>query len=117
LVYNPTAGNSRFFVTVLGFSILWYIWIPVFQAIPLFIITTLTLLLLSSVWISKMIIDWNYHLYIVTDHKILEMKYAPLANHVINEVLLDQVRCAEVNVNTDGFICELIDMGSVSIKF
>lgn len=64
-----------------------------------------------------MIIDWYYHIYIVTNKKILEVNYAPLFSHEINEVLLEQVRCTEIDIRAHGILSQLLDTGDVVLTF
>jgi hypothetical protein len=79
-----------------------------------------TILLLTSIAISlitKAIVDWYFHVYILTSRRILELRYSPLTSSVINDVLLDKVSCTEIDIRTNGFLNELIDMGDVIITF
>ncbi|MBI4080233.1 MAG: hypothetical protein HY430_00500 [Candidatus Levybacteria bacterium] len=69
----------------------------------------------SICWFT--IVSWYYHLYIVTTRKILEYRYIPLFTHNINDVLLDQVRCTEVDIAKNGFIAELFDIGTITVTF
>lgn len=83
----------------------------VFFSILLVIISsTLTLIL-------KAVIDWHFHLFIVTNRKILEVNYSPCFFYNINGVLLDQVRCTEIDEKKHGILNELVDMGDVVITF
>ncbi len=86
-------------------------------SIKLFVSGSLVLLISSICLAAKVYVDWYFHLYIVTSRKILEIQYAPLSTHMINDVLLDQVNCTEIDVKTDGIICELLDMGNIIITF
>lgn len=83
----------------------------------LFIIAGLTFLIIFVNLITKAVVDWYFHLYIVTNRKILEACYTPLYSHVINEVLLDQVRCTEVDIQMDGIVKEIMNMGNIIITF
>ncbi|MDO8628609.1 MAG: hypothetical protein Q7R56_02555, partial [Nanoarchaeota archaeon] len=83
----------------------------------LVITATFVVLVISINLFLKSFVDWYFHLYIVTTHKILEACYTPLFSHVINEVLLDQVRCTEVDIKMDGIVREIIDMGNIMITF
>lgn len=56
-------------------------------------------------------------MYIVTSHKILELCMVPLGTHSTNGVLLDQVRCTEVDVKINGILNQYLDMGDVGITF
>jgi hypothetical protein len=65
----------------------------------------------------KAIINWYYHIYIVTDHRLLEIKYRPFFCEDVIDILLDQVRCTEVNIQTAGVINQLFNKGDVLITF
>lgn len=78
------------------------------------ILVTLVLTLLA---ITKTVIDWYYHLYIVTTRKILEIKCIPFFSDMIDDVFLDQVRTTEVDTIIPSFIHELLDIGSVTVAF
>lgn len=65
----------------------------------------------------KIAIEWYAHVYVVTTHKILELCYAPLFSHTINEILLDQVRVTEVDIHIGGVLNELLDIGTITITF
>lgn len=76
----------------------------------LMIIGTLALL-------SKVILDWYYHLYIITSRKILEIRCIPFFSDQIDDVFLDQVRTTEIDAHIPNFLHELLDMGDVTIAF
>jgi len=73
--------------------------------------------LVALIHSSKLIVDWYFHTYIITSRKIIEVSYKPFFNAVINDVLLDQVRCTEVVVQTRGILDHLIDRGDIAICF
>ncbi len=77
----------------------------------------LLLLLVSSLVGWYTLVSWYYHLYIITTGKILEYRYVPFLSHAINDVLLDQVRCTEIDIAKNGCIAELFDMGTITITF
>lgn len=83
----------------------------------LFILFLLVNFTIALNLIGKLVIDWYFHLYVVTDRKILEVCYSPLFSHQICDVLLDQVRCTEVDVKINGMLNELIDRGDVVVTF
>ncbi len=86
-------------------------------SLPLLLSFLFISLLITVDFIVKITIDWYYHFYIVTTRKILEVCYAPLFSHAINEVLLEQLRCTEIDIQIEGVINEIIDMGDVIITF
>lgn len=82
----------------------------------LFSIIALTLLFTSTVT-AKTIMEWYFHVYTLTTHRIMETCYSPLFSHWINDVLLDEVRCTEIDIKTHGFINQYFNKGDVVITF
>ncbi len=70
---------------------------------------------LSSV--TKIIVDWYFHLYVVTTHKLVEVSYSPFFIHKTNTILLDQVRCTEIDENKNGIFEEIFDFGNITLTF
>ncbi|MDP3941347.1 MAG: hypothetical protein Q8Q49_03505 [bacterium] len=79
--------------------------------------------LLLIVWaiaagvISFTFFSWYFHFYIVTTRKILEVRSLPFIYYNVNDVLLDQVRCTELDIQRNGLIASLVNMGSIIITF
>jgi len=65
----------------------------------------------------RVLIHWSFHMYIATNKQIIEVHYNPLISHAINSVLLDQIRCTEIDVEMYGIIPELLGIGNVEITF
>lgn len=65
----------------------------------------------------RSIIDWYFNMYVVTNRKMIEVSYSPLAAHKINQVLLDQVRCTEIDTQIEGIVNDFLDIGNVIITF
>jgi len=82
-----------------------------------FLIIVFSVLTTSLSLVTRLIVNWYYHLYVVTNRKIMEICYAPLFFHTVNDVLLDQVRCTEIDVKIRGIINEILDKGDVVITF
>lgn len=87
--------------------------------IPLALLATsiLITLLIGMSLATKTIIDWYFHLYILTTKKLLEFSYSPLSSHECNDILLDKVNCTEIDWHIDGFINEIINMGDLVLTF
>jgi hypothetical protein len=83
----------------------------------LFLLFSLLMASLCSTIILKSVIHWYFHVYIVTNHKLMEISYKPFFSEGVNEILLDLVRCTEIDIHTDGIINQLFDKGNVSITF
>lgn len=93
------------------------LFIQIIFSIPIFV---LSLMLIISIGISVAVYSWVYwyfHLYILTNRKILEVIYTPLYSHVVNDIFLDKVNCTEIDLSSKGFFHELIDMGDLTITF
>ncbi len=83
----------------------------------LFIASSFLMLSFVLQLISKMLVEWYFHVYLVTNRKILEVCYRPFFSENVSDVLLDQVRCTEVIVHTNGIINHLVNMGDITICF
>ncbi len=93
------------------------VFISFFHSLSLFIIVSLLLVSACMSMIAKVIIDWYFHVYILTTRKILEVWYTPLTSYNVNDVLLDKVNCTEIDIKINGFIHELIGMGDIVVTF
>lgn len=83
----------------------------------LFFVTSLLLISAAISIVTKIIVDWYFHMYILTNRKILELRYTPLTSYVVNDVMLDRVNCTEIDLLSSGFLNEVIDMGDILITF
>lgn len=68
-------------------------------------------------FITKTIVDWYFHIYLVTNRKIVEIAAVPFYSDIVNDVFLDQVRTTEVDANVNNFIEEILNLGDVTIAF
>lgn len=66
---------------------------------------------------GKNITEWNFHWYVVTSRKVIEICYIPLTTFYVNDILLDQVKTTEIDIRADGILNELLDMGDINITF
>lgn len=101
-----------------------FAWVVLVTASSFFVnymVLLLPALLLTSTFILsigvRVVIDWYYNLYIVTNRKIMELSYSPLSSHTVNSVLLDQVKCTEIDTKIEGIINDILDIGHVIITF
>lgn len=78
---------------------------------------TLIIILITTSLIAKLIVDWYCHFYLLTTHRILEVCYKPLFSNHINNVILNQVKSTEIDIEKTGFINQLLDMGNVLVTF
>ncbi len=79
-------------------------------------ITLLTIGLAGSLAIRE-IVHWYFHIYLITNRKIAEIRYSPLSSEFTNSILLDQLRCTEIDAELRGFMHEMFDIGNVTITF
>lgn len=84
---------------------------------PLLFALLIGIIVLLLSFVAKIITDWYFNLYIVTNRKILEVSYKPLASREVNEVLLDQVRCTEIDTKIEGLVNEVLDVGDIIVTF
>ncbi len=89
----------------------------IIHSASLFYVTALLLISIAISLSTKTIVDWYFHMYILTNRKILELRYTPLTSYMVNDVMLDRVNCTEVDLQTSGFFNEIIDMGDICITF
>jgi len=83
----------------------------------LIILSILTISAGFTFFIAKILVEWFFHIYIVTNRKILEFSYVPLSHFMVNDIILDQVRCTEIDVSADGILHDLLNIGDVTISF
>jgi len=115
VVVLPILSTS--IVTVLALFLVFYFFLEIYYLPSLLAITTLMLISLALSIITKNVIDWYFHIFIVTNRRMLEICYTPLSSNVMSEVLLDKVNCTEVDLRVNGFFHELFDMGDIIITF
>lgn len=96
---------------------IFFLFVKFFASPSLFIATALILISLGMTAITKCILDWYFHVYILTTRKILEIWYTPLSGHIVNDILLDKVSCTEIDLKRSGLLQEIFDMGDVIISF
>lgn len=82
-----------------------------------FIIAVLTVLLFSFHILAKTLVEWAFHMYIVTNRKLLELRHSPIASSSVDDVMLDQVRCTQVDTHTDGVLEQFLDVGDIDLTF
>lgn len=87
------------------------------HSVSISIASFLLVVLISSVVSVRSLIHWSFHLYIATTKQIIEVHYSPLLSQSVNSILLEQIRCTEIDVAMFGIIPELIGIGNVEITF
>lgn len=77
-------------------------------------------LIISAIFllsITKIVADWYFHFYFVSNKKILEIRYSPFFSHRTNGVLLKQVNITEIDDKKMGIIKDFLDFGDVTVTF
>jgi len=96
---------------------LYYFFILKTSQIGLFISSVFVVILIATSAIAKIVVDWHCHFYILTTNRILEVCYKPLFSNYINNVILNQVKSTEIDIEKAGIINQLLDMGNVIVTF
>ena len=104
-------------LTLFFISSAFFLFENIFYSPSLFYVTTLLLISIAISLTTKNIVDWYFHMYILTNRKILELRYTPLTSYIVNDIMLDRVNCTEVDLQSNGFFNEIIDMGDICITF
>ena len=105
------------FAFLASLPIAYVIFVIFFSQIFFFLTFTVLASVIVLAFYIKLFTEWYFHFYVITTKKIMELSYRPLSSDTINDVLLSQVRCTEVDVKTTGFIHELFDIGDIAITF
>ncbi len=87
------------------------------RSIMLSVEVFLLIIAIFGALLIREIIHWYFHMYLITNRKIAEIRYDPLSSELTNSILLDQLRCTEIDAELRGFISEMFDIGNVTITF
>lgn len=111
----------RFLVALLGLGVIYvlihYVTLLILNNLALYMLGVFGLIFLGFFASVFLTLDWLFNFYIVTNKKIIDMQYAPPISHNLSTILLDQVRCTEVDLQKNGLLRELLDIGDVIITF
>lgn len=112
--------SSLALLGIMGFAVILLLifFLPFITITPLLMFGLfVSLVTLTASLAIKFVIAWYFRLYIVTNHKILQISYTPLGLFWSNSILLDQVRCTEIDIQTNGIINQLFNKGNIVITF
>lgn len=112
----PSIGLTIGLMVVLSIA-LGLFFLTILSSLSLFFYGFLVILMLGGIVITKIWTEWYYHFYIVTDRKIVEYRFILPFSHITNDVLLNQVRCTEIDINRNGLIAQFFNIGDVMITF
>lgn len=107
---------SILIITVI-FSFISLFVLAYFHTLLLFTPVILSLLAFLFSAITKICIDWYFHIYLITTHKLMEIFYSPFFLYKTNTILLDQVRCTEIDEGKQGILEEVFDFGNITLTF
>lgn len=105
------------FLTIIFLTSAIFLYTKIFPSFTMLIASVLMIFSISLTLSIYSYIYWYFHLYVLTNRKILEVKYTPLFSHIVNDIFLDKVACTEIDLSSRGFFNELIDMGDLTITF
>ncbi len=110
---NPILNTV--FIALLAEIFLYGTSILYFSLASLFITISLLIVTISVSRIVKVIIGWYCHLYIVTNKRIMEICHVPFSSYHVNDLLLDQMRVVEIDMDVGTVFNELTGKGDVII--
>lgn len=122
-VGKPSAFTMvpRFLIVLLGciasYTLLHFITLNYLDSPLYFVLSIVALIIVVIIVSALLILQWLFNFYIVTNKKIIDLEYAPPLSHNLSTVLLDQVRCTEIDMQKNGVLRELLDIGDVTITF
>ncbi len=102
---------------ILSFIALDYISVQFSVGILTSLVLVLSLLTLSASLLIKSLTEWYFTVYILTSRRLLEICYTPLASYFLNNVLLEQVRCTEIDTATSGWLYKYLNIGDIIVTF
>ncbi|MBI2613458.1 MAG: hypothetical protein HYW62_01700 [Candidatus Levybacteria bacterium] len=108
------------FATLIFFAAIFFIsyfFFQIFNDLLLFIITLLIVLMVYINTVIKFLADWYCHFYVLTSRRIMEITYKPLFSKNMNNVIINQVKSTEIDVEMEGMLAQLLDIGSVIVTF
>lgn len=112
---------EKIVLTVIGVLVMLVLSLVFFLTIylsPLLLIATCCLLItFGTTMVIRAYIAWYFHFYLVTTRKIVEVCNIPFGNYFMNEILLDRVKCTEVDITSLGIINQLFRIGDVVVTF
>lgn len=86
------------------------------SSLPLLISISLLIVTISISRMVKVIIGWYCHLYIITNRRIMEVRHVPFSSYHVNDLLLDQMRVAEIDVDVGTIFNEIVGKGDVIVQ-
>src|SRR3989344_1440354 len=106
-----------FLLTLFFIFLAFLIFFKILVSIPLLIASLGIICVMAAVGCIHTASDWYFHVYILTTRRLFEVYFSPLSTTLDNEILLDQVKCTEVDTRVNGFIDELLQVGDVILTF
>lgn len=110
-VFSLLIGYIFILAISLGASLMYY----QLRILALPFVILLTILIINIV--VKLVMDWLFHFYVLTNKRILDIQYSPLFKDIINNVILSQVKTTEVSFESKGFVNRLFNLGNVIVTF
>lgn len=105
---------------VIGFVLILFtaiLFLTIYPSFLLFIASQLLIITFISTLCVNEFLGWYFHFYLVTKRKIVEVCNTPFGKYFINEIMLDRVKCTEVDISSNGIINQLLRIGDVIVTF
>lgn len=115
VLISPMLWITGAYLAILAVSVVASMFVQRLQILALPFMLLMTILYLNIG--AKLIMDWLFNFYVLTDKRVLEIRYSPLFKDVINNVILSQVKTTEVSFESKGLINRLFNLGDVIITF
>lgn len=91
--------------------------LPHFPFIYLSLLAIVCTLIVGVLGAVFTIAHWFFHGYVLTESRIMEFYSLPLLMHMTNGILLNQVRCTEIDFAKNGLLHHLFNIGDITITF
>lgn len=85
--------------------------------VKLFLSSLILISILELSLVSKLIVDWYCHFYVLTNKKLLDVSYSPLFSESAYEVSLKEVDCSRITVKKNQILSNFFNIGSISLAF
>ena len=106
--------NSVFLALLLEIAL----YVGLFMYLSLFSLFITVSLLIITITVSrfvKVIIEWYCHLYIITNRRVMEICHVPFSSYHVNDLLLDQMRVVEIDIEVGTIFNQIVGKGDVNI--
>lgn len=107
-------------ITIVSFILLFFsffLFAILTLPVKLFVSSVILISILELTLISKLIVDWYCHFYILTNKKLLDVSYSPLFSETAYEVPINQAACSRIVVKKNQILSSFFPIGSINLIF